>query len=138
MRTSEFFRFRLSHFGRHTMMQNRHTILPGCQIHTSFRTSDHHCFQAAPLQPIRSADFQTNQKTGCHRNNTASHGERIGDLRNCSILAKLPVPVKIVKHWLLCIRLFAAPILCIRFHSYSPVMQVLTYPYPVGCCILPD
>lgn len=138
MRTSEFFRFRLSHFGRHTMTRNRHTILHDCQIHTSSRTSDHHCFQAAPLQPIRSADFQTNQKTGCHRNNTASHGERIGDLRNCSIHAKLPVPVKIVKHWLLCIRLFAAPILCIRFHSYIPVMQVLTYPYPVGCCILPD
>ena len=127
-----------AHSGLHTSLQNRHTILPGCQIHTSFRTSDHHCFQAAPLQPIRSADFQTNQQTGCHRNNTASHGERIRDLRNCSILAKLPVPVKIVKHWLLCIRLFAAPILCIRFHSYIPVMQVLTYPYPVGCCILPD
>ena len=138
MRTSELFHFRLSHFDRHTMTRNKHTILHDCRIHTSSRTSDRHCFQAAPLQLIRSADFQTNQKTDCHRNNTASHGERIGDLRNCSILAKLPVPVKIVKHWLLCIRLFAAPILCIRFHSYIPVMQVLTYPYPVGCCILPD
>ena len=138
LRTSILVQMQPFHFVLHTMMQNRHTILPGCQIHTSSRTSDRHCFKIAPLQPIRSADFQTNQKTGCHRNNTASHGERIGDLRNCSILAKLPVPVKIVKHWLLCIRLFAAPILCIRFHSYIPVMQVLTYPYPVGCCILPD
>lgn len=79
----------------HTSLQNRHTILPDCQIRTSSRTSDRHCFQAAPLQPTQSADYQTNQQTGCHRNNTASHGERIGDLRNCSIHAKLPVPVKL-------------------------------------------
>ena len=138
MRTSELFHFRLSHFDRHTMTRNRHTILHDCRIHTSSRTSGRHCSRSAPSQPIRSADFQTNQQTGCHRNNTASHGERIRDLRNCSIHVKLPAPVKIVKHWLLCIRLFAVPILCIRFHSYIPAMQVLTCPYPVGCCILPD
>ena len=130
------------HFDRHTSSQNRHTILHGCRIHTSSRTSDHRCFQSAPLPPRQSADFQTNQQTGCRRNNTASHGERIQDLRNCSIHAKLPAPVKIVKHWLLCIRLFAVPILCIRFHSYIPAMQVLTFPYPVGCgkshALLPD
>ena len=138
MRTSELFHFRLSHFDRHTMTRNKHTILHDCQIHTSSRTSGRRCSRSAPLPPRQSADFQTNQQTGYHRNNTASHGEHIRDHRSCSIHAKLPVPVKIVKHWLLCIRLFAVPILCIRFHSYIPVMQVLTYPYPVGCCILPD
>ena len=121
----------------HTSLQNRHTILPDCQIRTSSRTSDRHCFQAAPLQPTQSADYQTNQQTGCHRNNTASHGERIGDLRNCSIHAKLPVPVKTAMHWLLYNRLFAMPILCSHFHSYIPAMQVSACPDPVDCCILP-
>ena len=138
MRTSELFRFRLNHFDWHTMTRNKHTILHGCRIHTSSRTSDRRCFQSAPLLPRQSADFQTNLQTGCHRNNTASHGERIRDLRNCSIHVKLPAPVKIVKHKLLCIRLFAAPILCIRFHSYIPAMQVLACQYPVGCYFMPD
>ena len=58
MRTWEHSHLLSDRFCPHTSSQNRHTILPGCQIHTSSRTSDRHCFQAAPLQPTQSADYQ--------------------------------------------------------------------------------